>query len=196
MAESASANRRNVKAPRDPGTGWSRPLHGPRVRPQSRAGFASAPELADDGRDTPRGHAVTVQRRGRPPIAAGGLGGRGERPAPSSWPVEHGAGRVLMPAAPPPDAALDQPRGATRDGGTYVLRYRDSWACKRARPRRAAGRCGTGRGTCPDSPVAAFACGSTSPLTAPAANMWRRHGGGMETAWRRAHLVIDPWAGC
>ena len=31
--------------------------------------------LADDGRDTPRGHAVKVQRHGRPSSAAHGLGG-------------------------------------------------------------------------------------------------------------------------
>jgi len=46
--------------------------------------------LADDGRDTPPGHAVTVQPHGWPPIAAHGLGaGGGPRRS-----VERGHGSV------------------------------------------------------------------------------------------------------
>ena len=42
---------------------------------RSRGPVCQWAELAEDGRDTPRGHAVKVQRHGRPSSAAHGLGG-------------------------------------------------------------------------------------------------------------------------
>jgi hypothetical protein len=124
MAETASANRRNVKAPRDPGAGSS--PYRPRISPPVPGRIRQCAELADDGRDTPRGHAVTVQRTAGSSLAARGLGRRDERPAPSSGPVTWRGPRPCVSGATALRRRDQPPNGATaKDCGTYVLRYRD-----------------------------------------------------------------------
>src|SRR6266550_4329196 len=70
-----------------------------RLAPLTRPRAPPSVPLAQDGRDTPWGHAVTVQPHGRPSVAVPGLGW-GERPASSPRSVlagsrsTPGAGRV------------------------------------------------------------------------------------------------------
>ena len=143
IAAAGIAAERNFATPCEPGTG-SPPLPGPGLRPQCRW---------QDGPDSPWGCAVIVRhtagRRPRPRL------GVGARPAPLRGAglrlrggAERGAGRVHMPAAPPPcsDAQQEErPLGGRRQRLRSPLPR--PGARKRVRPRARLPAGGSGRGT-------------------------------------------------
>jgi hypothetical protein len=111
----------------------------PRVRPQSRARLPARPGWLTMAATLPRGPSPACAAT-RPAADRGPwLGGGDERPAPlrgaGQWRTERGAGRVLMPAAPPPYDAGPRPNGQRRRRRRCFLLPR-SGAPKRVRPQR------------------------------------------------------------
>jgi hypothetical protein len=147
----ASVDGRNVKAPCDPETGWSPPTR-PRVRPQSRAGFASAPRA---GRRWPRHSpgscrdcAATRPAADRGPWSGGRVSGPRRSVERGHGSVGAGARRGPRPYASGAAAVLSRPQplnGQPRRRHLHSPLPR-SEARKRARSPQAAARCGTGRG--------------------------------------------------
>jgi len=100
-------------------------LPGPQARPQSRA---DRPARRAQRPHCPSGGHARASAAARPaawsrPAALG----RGERPAPlrgagplAPWEAERGAGRVLMPAAPPPHDAVIRPQTGQPQGRRHL----------------------------------------------------------------------------